>query len=160
MKTAKGVLTNAESTATSRAEIVDELSKWTVGGGLIVLVLFPLAVPILVLTAVALVPLLAPILALGLLVGVVALPVLLARKDVETGVPGAASGHRRSPPFARAIGASLTNRRIDLTEGHRFESCRARSRSPRKPCRSWATPVGCFSARPSPALRGRPPDGR
>jgi hypothetical protein len=32
---------NAESTATSRAEIVDELSKWTVGGGLIVLVLFP-----------------------------------------------------------------------------------------------------------------------
>ena len=90
----------AESTATSSAEIVDEVFKWTVGGGLIVLVLFPLAVPILVLTAVALVPLLAPILALGLLVGVVALPVLLARR-MWTGVPGAASGHRRSRPFAR-----------------------------------------------------------
>ena len=87
---------NAESTATSRAEIVDELSKWTVGGGLIVLVLFPLAVPILVLTAVALVPLLAPILALGLLVGVVALPVLLARKDGD----GRSRRGVRPPPLA------------------------------------------------------------
>jgi hypothetical protein len=88
---------NAESTATSRAEIVDELSKWTVGGGLIVLVLFPLAVPILVLTAVALVPLLAPILALGLLVGVVALPVLLARRMWRRAFPA-----RRPVTAARA----------------------------------------------------------
>jgi hypothetical protein len=70
---------NAESTAPSKAEIVDELSKWTVGLGIVTLALFSLAVPILVLTAVATIPLLLPFLAVGLLVGGVALMVLVIR---------------------------------------------------------------------------------
>jgi hypothetical protein len=37
----------------SRTEVVDEITKWTVGLGVITIALFPLAIPFLVLTAVA-----------------------------------------------------------------------------------------------------------
>ncbi len=37
--------------ARRRAEVVDEVSKWTVGAGILVVALAPLAIPILVLTA-------------------------------------------------------------------------------------------------------------
>jgi hypothetical protein len=70
---------NNESTARKRAEVVDEVSKWTVGAGILTVALAPLALPILVLTAVALLPLLAPVLAFGLLAGVVYLPIRLIR---------------------------------------------------------------------------------
>jgi hypothetical protein len=66
---------NSEA-ARSRAELVDEISKWTVGGGIVLVALAPLALPILILTAVAVLPLLVPLLA----VGVIALPILLLRK--------------------------------------------------------------------------------
>jgi hypothetical protein len=71
---------NPETTASARAEITDEISKWTVGGGIVTLALFPLALPILILTAVALLPLLVPVLAIALLGGLIALPVFLIRK--------------------------------------------------------------------------------
>ena len=70
---------NAESTARSRAEVADEVSKWTVGLGIITFALFPLSLPILILTAVAVLPLLLPALAVGLLIGVVAVPILAVR---------------------------------------------------------------------------------
>lgn len=63
-----------------RAEVVDEVSKWTVGAGILVVALAPLSLPILVLTAVALLPLLVPLLALGLIAAVVAAPIVLARR--------------------------------------------------------------------------------
>jgi hypothetical protein len=66
--------------ARSRAEALDEIWKWTVGGGILVMALAPLALPILILTLVALLPLAAPLLALGLIAGVVALPIILVRK--------------------------------------------------------------------------------
>jgi hypothetical protein len=71
---------NAESTARRRAEVTDEISKWTVGAGIITVALFPLAIPIVVLTAVALLPLLVPLAAIGLLAGVIAAPVMLVRR--------------------------------------------------------------------------------
>ena len=70
---------SSESTPNSRAEIVDEVSKWAVGGGIVIVALFPLALPILILTAVAVLPLLLPVVAAGVLVAVVALPILAAR---------------------------------------------------------------------------------
>jgi hypothetical protein len=70
---------NAESTARSRAEIADEISKWTVGGGIITMALFPWALPILALTAIAALPLLLLALAAGLLVAAIALPILVVR---------------------------------------------------------------------------------
>jgi hypothetical protein len=66
--------------ASRRAEVVDEVSKWTVGAGILVVALAPLSLPILVLTAVALLPLLVPLLALGLIAAVLAVPILLARR--------------------------------------------------------------------------------
>jgi hypothetical protein len=71
---------DAESRAISRAEVVDEVSKWGVGGGILLIALFPLALPILILTLVALLPLAVPLIAIGLLAGVLALPVMLIRK--------------------------------------------------------------------------------
>jgi membrane protein implicated in regulation of membrane protease activity len=87
----KGVVMNAKSTARRRAELTDEVSKWTVGAGIITVALFPLAIPIVVLTAVALLPLLVPLAAIGLLAGVVALPVMVVRR---------LRGRRKSGPVA------------------------------------------------------------
>jgi hypothetical protein len=70
---------NAESTARPRAEIVEEISKWTVGGGIITMALFPLALPIIALTAIATIPLVLVALAAGLVVAAVAVPILLVR---------------------------------------------------------------------------------
>jgi hypothetical protein len=77
---------NAESTATSRAEITDEISKWAVGGGIIITALFPLALPIIALTAIAALPLLLLALPAGLLVAGVALPILLVRSLVRLAI--------------------------------------------------------------------------
>jgi Flp pilus assembly protein TadB len=70
---------STESTTPSTAEIVDEVSKWTVGLGIVTFALFPLALPILILTVVAALPLLVPVLAVGVLVAVVVLPIRLVR---------------------------------------------------------------------------------
>jgi hypothetical protein len=81
--------------ARDRAQAADEIWKWTVGGGILVVALAPLALPILVLTIVALLPLAVPLLAVGLVAGVIALPVILVRKLVRS-VRG--SGPRRRRP--------------------------------------------------------------
>jgi hypothetical protein len=83
-----------ETTAPSRAEIVDEVSKWTVGAGIVAVALFPLALPILILTLVAVLPLVVPLLAVGLVAGAVALPVMLLRK-LGHSVTGIRSRRRR-----------------------------------------------------------------
>jgi hypothetical protein len=74
---------NGESSAWSTAEVVDEVSKWGVGLGVLLFALAPFAVPIIVLTVVALLPLLVPLLALGLLAVVVLVPIVLGRALVR-----------------------------------------------------------------------------
>jgi hypothetical protein len=61
------------------AELADEASNWVVGGGMITLALFPLALPALVLLAIGLIPFLIPALAAGVLLAGLALPFLLIR---------------------------------------------------------------------------------
>jgi hypothetical protein len=92
---------DAETRARSRAESLDEIWKWTVGGGILVMALAPLALPILILTLVALLPLAAPLLVVGLLAGVIALPVLLIRK-VSRSVSGFGSRRRHRRPAERS----------------------------------------------------------
>jgi hypothetical protein len=70
---------NIDPKARRRAEVVDEVSKWTVGAGILTVALAPLAIPILVLTAVALLPLLLPLIPLGLIAGLVYVPIRLVR---------------------------------------------------------------------------------
>jgi hypothetical protein len=71
---------DTEMRARSRAQSLDEIWKWTVGAGILVVALAPLALPILILTIVATLPLVVPLLVLGLLAGAIALPVALLRK--------------------------------------------------------------------------------
>jgi hypothetical protein len=71
---------DAESTARKGAEVADEISKWTVGGGIITMALFPLALPILALTAIAALPLLLPLVPVGVVVAAVYLPIKLVRR--------------------------------------------------------------------------------
>ncbi len=68
-----------DAKARERAEIIEEYSKWGVGAGILVVALAPLAIPILVLTGVALLPLLVPAIPLALIAGLVYLPVRIVR---------------------------------------------------------------------------------
>ena len=61
------------------AELIDEFSKWGVGAGILVVALAPLAIPILVLTGVALLPLLLPVIPIALIGGLIYLPIRLVR---------------------------------------------------------------------------------
>jgi hypothetical protein len=60
-------------------DVLEGVSATLVGVGLITMALFPLALPIVALTAVALIPLLLPAIAVGLLVVLVAVPIMLVR---------------------------------------------------------------------------------
>ena len=70
---------NTARGAHSAAEVADELSAWAVGAGIVTMALFPFALPILVLTGVALLPFLLVPLGAGLAVAAVAVPALLVR---------------------------------------------------------------------------------
>jgi hypothetical protein len=76
---------------------LDEVWKWTVGAGILVVALAPLSLPILILTVVALLPLVVPLVAIGLLAGVVTVPVVLARK-ISPSVRKLRLHRRRRPP--------------------------------------------------------------
>jgi hypothetical protein len=67
------------SSRPSASDLAQETTAFAVGAGILVMALFPLAIPILALTAVALFPLLVVPLALGVLAAVFALPVLAGR---------------------------------------------------------------------------------
>jgi hypothetical protein len=84
--------------AQSAAEVANEASVWLVGGGIVTTALFPLALPGIVLAALIAVPLI-PIALVG---GLVAAPVMLARR-LRRGSPrspatGTAEPLRRSAP--------------------------------------------------------------
>jgi hypothetical protein len=93
---------NTEANSPARAELVEEAAKWTVGLGVITIGLFPLALPILILTALAVLPLLIPVLALGLLAGLVALPIRLVRRRASRRTP-AISGRHTYPSRSMAV---------------------------------------------------------
>jgi hypothetical protein len=69
-----------QSTAHSTNEVVSGVSVGLVGLGIVSFALFPLALPILILTAAAAILLLVPVVAIGLLLAVVAAPIRLVRR--------------------------------------------------------------------------------
>jgi hypothetical protein len=78
--------------APSAGDFGSELSAWLVGGGIITMALFPLALPLILLLAIGAIPLLLVPLAGGLVVALVAVPVLLVR-----GLRRAFRARRRRP---------------------------------------------------------------
>jgi membrane protein implicated in regulation of membrane protease activity len=79
----KGAVMSSETTQLTRTEIVDEVSKWGVGIGIVTMSLFVFSLPFLILTVVALLPLVVPLLAVGLVGAVVAAPIVLVRRLVR-----------------------------------------------------------------------------
>jgi hypothetical protein len=70
----------SESNDHASIEVVSGVSTALVGAGVVTFALAPLALPILILTVVAVIPLLLPVLALGLLAAIVIVPIRLARR--------------------------------------------------------------------------------
>jgi hypothetical protein len=68
---------STRSTTPTNAELVDEASNWAIGGGIVTLALFPLAIPGLIILLIGAIPLLLLAIPIGLLVALVALPILL-----------------------------------------------------------------------------------
>ena len=66
--------------APSTGDVASELSAWLVGGGIITMALFPLALPFILLTAAAAIPFLLVPLAVGLVIAGLAAPILLLRR--------------------------------------------------------------------------------
>jgi uncharacterized membrane protein len=98
---------DTDSEARERAEVIQEFSKWSVGAGILVVALAPLALPILVLTGVALLPLLVPLIPLALIAGLIYLPVRLVR-----------SVRRRRRPLRRGAAEEEVLGRVELAPVH------------------------------------------
>jgi len=67
----------------TRGEVVDEASKWLVGGGILTMALAPFALPAIALLLIAALPLVALGLAGGLLAAIVIGPIVLVRALVR-----------------------------------------------------------------------------
>jgi membrane protein implicated in regulation of membrane protease activity len=93
------------STTNSSIEVVHGVSEALVGGGVVTMALFPLALPIIILTVVATLPLLLVALAAGLVVALLAAPVLLVRRRRRS-----TRAPRRSPVPDRRLGRLATLR--------------------------------------------------
>jgi hypothetical protein len=70
---------NAKHTPPTRAEYIDEASRWNVGAGILTMALAPFALPGIVLVAVLALPFLAVGIVGALLAGLVVLPLRLVR---------------------------------------------------------------------------------
>jgi hypothetical protein len=90
--------------APSAADVAGELLAWAAGGGIIALALFPFAIPLVVLTAVAFVPLVLVALVGGLVVLLLAPPFLAVRGVVRRAkaVRAQSQGARRPASARRA----------------------------------------------------------
>ncbi len=91
-----------------RGEVLDEVSKWTVGLGIVTMALAPLSIPIIALTAVALIPLVLPLLAIALIAALAYVPFLLVRGAMRR--IGGRRRHTRNPVEQRAPVAPVTGR--------------------------------------------------
>jgi hypothetical protein len=92
-----------EGTTHSSMEVVNGASVALVGGGIVTIALFPLALPILILTLIAVIPFLVPVLALGLLAAIVVLPIRMLRRLHRQDRPSGRAGRRRGGPAERTL---------------------------------------------------------
>ena len=69
-----------EIVAATPSDVTEEVTAWAVGGGILTVALFPLALPILLLTAAFVVPFVFAGIAIGLVSLVAAAPILLLRR--------------------------------------------------------------------------------
>ena len=89
----------ATRTSTTPGDLAGELAALGVGGGVITMAAFPLALPIILLTVAAVTPLVLVTLAVGLVLAILAAPVLLVRQ-VRRSIR---SGSGRLPRLLRPV---------------------------------------------------------
>ena len=81
------------------SDVFEEVSAWAIGGGVLTLALFPLALPILLLTVAFVLPFALAGLAIALVVAVVAAPILLVRRLRSAMDRGAAADSHPDTPL-------------------------------------------------------------
>ena len=90
----------------STADIAGELSSWMAAGGILTMMLFPFALPVILLLVVSALPLVVLPLAVAMVAAVVAVPLLLARVLVRWAVsamrPGSCSERGAAPAHQEA----------------------------------------------------------
>ena len=97
-------------TPQEKLEVIEGASRVLVGGGVVTLALFPLALPLIVLTVVAAVPFVVLGLGLALVAAILATPVLLVRRALRR-VPKRAVARATAPERDRLqVPAVLTPR--------------------------------------------------
>jgi hypothetical protein len=89
------------------SEVIEEVSAWALGGGVLTFGLFPFALPILLLTVAFVLPFVLAGLAIVLVLAVVAAPILLVRR-LRSAWNGRPSGSH--PPNASAALAVIAER--------------------------------------------------
>jgi hypothetical protein len=92
-----------EDTTHPSMEVVNGASVALVGGGIVTIALFPLALPILILTLIAVIPFLVPVLALGLLAIIVRLPIRMLRRLRRRDWPSGRAGRHRADVADRTL---------------------------------------------------------
>jgi len=91
----------SSSHSPSTGDLLDGTLAAAAGVGILLMTLFPLAIPLLALTAIALIPLLVPLLLVPLAGGLVAAPVLLLRRLFRRAAPS--PGDRRNNMATTAV---------------------------------------------------------
>jgi hypothetical protein len=66
--------------APTPSEVTEEVTVWAVGGGIVTVALFPVALPLLLLTAAFVVPFLLAAVAIGIVLALPAAPILVLRR--------------------------------------------------------------------------------
>ena len=98
------------ATMPTAGEVADEMATMALGGAILTFALFPLAVPMIALTIIALVPLLIVGLAAGLVVAVFAVPVVMVRRlRRPSPVPPAAERERPQATIHRSATPRLAH---------------------------------------------------
>jgi hypothetical protein len=98
-------------TASSRTEVIEGASRVLVGGGVVTLGLFPLALPLILLLVAAAIPFIVLGLGLALVVAVLAAPLLLVRRALRRASEHALTSDAERPkPDRLQVPAVLTPR--------------------------------------------------
>jgi hypothetical protein len=80
MKRKDDRIMSTRPTTHSDTGVLDEAAAWLVGGGILTVALFPFALPLLLLTLAGLLPFLVPPLLVALVIAILTVPILVARR--------------------------------------------------------------------------------
>ena len=93
---------STKPTTATAAELAGEAAAWAVGGGILAMTLFPLALPAILLTVAAAIPLLLVALPLGLVAAVIAVAIALLKR-LRRAIRSSTERRQYAPPRGMAV---------------------------------------------------------